>query len=168
MAASRPPGTPGAPRWWDRKTLPSGIQIPVVQKSAGRPWRGEEDAEVNKQAGEDDAGTEGKTVQEDAGTGPHSERSRLEQLTPGENLDEGQGSPETPILLHVPGGAWLQQTYDLPYLLFFPGFPDDAIPPRDRRQADQRPEREKRKEEITSLREKETQGLIEKTDRKDL
>ncbi|KAJ1188199.1 hypothetical protein NDU88_004962 [Pleurodeles waltl] len=87
------------------------IQIPVVQPPARRPQRGEDDAEAEEQTEEDDAGTEGKTEREDAETGkrpcegPHEERSCPEQLTPGENLDEGQGSPETPRLRHVPGGA---------------------------------------------------------------
>ncbi|KAJ1151101.1 hypothetical protein NDU88_003888 [Pleurodeles waltl] len=77
--------------------------------------------------------------------GPHRERRCLEQLNPGENLEERQGSPETPILHSSLEGAWLQQV-----------FPDDAIPPRDRRRAERRPEREKKKEEVISQREKET------------
>ncbi|KAJ1103222.1 hypothetical protein NDU88_000649 [Pleurodeles waltl] len=71
-----------------------------------------EDAEAEEPCGQDDAE---KTVQGDAVTGesrtkgPPKERSRLEQLTPGESLDEGQASPEPLTLRHVPGGAWLQQ-----------------------------------------------------------
>ncbi|KAJ1177367.1 hypothetical protein NDU88_002626 [Pleurodeles waltl] len=113
MVVSRPPGTPGTgqentPLW------NTDIRITVVKNRVGHPRQREEDAEVKEQMGEDDAGTEGKTVQEDAETGerrnegPHKEQSHLEQLTPGENLNEGQGSPETPILRHVPGGAALR------------------------------------------------------------
>ncbi|KAJ1179773.1 hypothetical protein NDU88_005007 [Pleurodeles waltl] len=156
------------------------IRIPVVQNPAGHPRREEDDAEVEEKTGEDDAeteepteeddaGTEGKTEREDAETGqkpcdgPHEERSRPEQLTPRGNLDKGQGSLETPRLRHVPGGAWLQQSDDLPYLLSFPGYPGDAIPPRDLQRDSRRPEREKRKEEVTTRREKDSS-----TDREDL
>ncbi|KAJ1136517.1 hypothetical protein NDU88_002932 [Pleurodeles waltl] len=84
------------------------------RKDAEAEERCREDAEAEEPCGQDD--TE-KMVQGDAMTGqsrtkgPPKERSRLEQLTPGESLDEVQASPEPPTLRHVPGGAWLQQRF---------------------------------------------------------
>ncbi|KAJ1101674.1 hypothetical protein NDU88_006739 [Pleurodeles waltl] len=140
LQTSRYPGvTAGA----GQENTPLGnldSQIPVVQNPVERPRRREDDARAEKKTEEDDAGRGQKPEQEDAETGerrsdgPHEEWSRLEHLTPGENLDRGQGSPEMKRLHHVPGGAWLQQ------------LPDDTIPLRDLRRESRRPEKEKRKE----------------------
>ncbi|KAJ1124742.1 hypothetical protein NDU88_003191 [Pleurodeles waltl] len=113
MAASRPPGTLG-PEQEDTFFGNLDIQIPVVKNAAGRPQREERDVEAEEPRGEED--TE-NTLQDDAATGerriegPTKERSRLEQLTPGESIDEGKTSPETLTLRHIPGGAWLQQRW---------------------------------------------------------
>ncbi|KAJ1115008.1 hypothetical protein NDU88_003236 [Pleurodeles waltl] len=91
------------------------MRIPIVQNTAGRPWREEDGADTEEQRGEDDVGRERETELEDAETrerrreDPHEEQNRPEQLTPGNKPNERQGSPETMRLCHVPGGAWLQQ-----------------------------------------------------------
>ncbi|KAJ1175915.1 hypothetical protein NDU88_001200 [Pleurodeles waltl] len=88
------------------------IRIPVVKHQAGRPRHGREGRRSRRA---ERRGRRGETVLEDTATGerrtqgPPKERSCLEQLTPGESLNEGQGSPETLTLCHVPGGAWLRQ-----------------------------------------------------------
>ncbi|KAJ1165521.1 hypothetical protein NDU88_005948 [Pleurodeles waltl] len=118
----REPGGTAGPESEDTPLGNPDIWIPVAEKTAGRPWRGEVDAEkqegednAEEQRREDDAGRERKTesgtveIRERRGKEPHEERSCLGQLTPGDRPDEGQRSPETPRLRHVPGGAWLQQ-----------------------------------------------------------
>ncbi|KAJ1164521.1 hypothetical protein NDU88_004958 [Pleurodeles waltl] len=50
MAASCPTGTPGALRGQNRKTRPSGIQIPMTERKRPRLWREGEDART--QAGD--------------------------------------------------------------------------------------------------------------------
>ncbi|KAJ1099862.1 hypothetical protein NDU88_004957 [Pleurodeles waltl] len=90
-------------------------RIPIVQNPADRPQWEEDDVRAEEKTKQDDAGTGEKPEWEDAETGERrsdgqpKEWSRPEQLTPGENLDGEQGSPETQRLRHVPGGAWLQQ-----------------------------------------------------------
>ncbi|KAJ1205732.1 hypothetical protein NDU88_001159 [Pleurodeles waltl] len=158
QTAQYPGGTAGA----GQENTPLGnpdIRIPVVQNPAERPRRGE-----------DDAGSEEKTEREDAETGerrsngPHEEHSRPEQLILGENLDGGQGSPETQTPPRPRRGmAPAELRLTLPFS--FPGFPDDAIPPRDLRRDSRRPEREKRKEKIITLRERKRDSW---TDRDDL
>ncbi|KAJ1087810.1 hypothetical protein NDU88_000973 [Pleurodeles waltl] len=86
-----------------------------MQNPAERPRRGEDDVRVEEKTVEDEVRTGGRPEREDVETGerrcggPTEEWSYPEQLTPGENLDGEQGSPETQRLRHVPGGAWLQQ-----------------------------------------------------------
>ncbi|KAJ1107392.1 hypothetical protein NDU88_004782 [Pleurodeles waltl] len=101
QAAGYPGGTAGA----GQENTPLGnpdIWIPIVQNPVERPRRGEDHARAEENTEEGEEGTEEKTEQEDTeagerwSKGPHEEQSRPEQLTPGENLDSGQGSPETP------------------------------------------------------------------------
>ncbi|KAJ1129908.1 hypothetical protein NDU88_008269 [Pleurodeles waltl] len=175
MASSRPPDTPagqentplGNPDSRSPKTRGTSAAGEVRRGSRGADRRGRRGSRRADRTGRRENRRKNRAGRhrnrEETVEGPHEEWSRPEQLSPRENLDKGQGSPETPRLCHVHGGAWFQQGDDLPYLLSFSGFPGDAIPPRDLQQDSRRSEREKRKEEITTVREKDSW-----TDKEDL
>ncbi|KAJ1178638.1 hypothetical protein NDU88_003881 [Pleurodeles waltl] len=121
QAARYPGGTAGVEQGNTPLWNPD-IRIPVVKYEVGlpRPRRKDTEAEepcreyeeAEELCGQDDAEkmVQGDAVMGESRTkGPRKERNRLEQLTPGESLDEGLASPGPTTVRHVPGGAWLQQ-----------------------------------------------------------
>ncbi|KAJ1187939.1 hypothetical protein NDU88_004704 [Pleurodeles waltl] len=74
MATPRPAETPGA----EPEDTPLGnpdIQIPVAQKTAGRPWRGEDAEEQRREDGED---TEEQRREDDVGRERKTESGNAE------------------------------------------------------------------------------------------